>query len=142
MMCDIIYAGDKAQFGQLEINIGTIPGLWNSKVGTSTWKVYGYGCLTSNRVSAQEAKECGLVSKVLPAEQVVNEAVKIGEKTFEQSPLIAQMVKEAVSNAYETTLKEGLRYERRLCHTIFATNDRKEGMNAFAEKRAPKYTSA
>ncbi|CAJ0591707.1 unnamed protein product [Cylicocyclus nassatus] len=101
-------------------------GWWNSKVGTSTWKVYGHGCLTGNRVSAQEAKDCGLVSKVLPAEQVVNEAVKLGEKISEQSPLIVQMVKEA---------------ERRPCHTTFATNDGKEGMNAFAEKRAPKWTS-
>ncbi|KHJ82571.1 enoyl-CoA hydratase/isomerase family protein [Oesophagostomum dentatum] len=161
MMCDIIYAGDKAQFGQPEINIGTIPGRpfladlltrLHEKVvlgagGTQRWtRVAGKSmamevCLTGNRVSAQEAKECGLVSKVFPAEEVVNEAVKLGEKIADQSPLIVQMVKEAVNAAYETTLKEGLRYERRLFHTTFATNDRKEGMSAFAEKRAPKWTS-
>ncbi|KAK6015433.1 enoyl-CoA hydratase/isomerase family protein [Ostertagia ostertagi] len=144
MMCDIIYAGDKAQFGQPEVNIGTIPGAG----GTQRWaRVAGKSmamevCLTGNRVSAQEAKECGIVSKVYPAEQVVDEAVKLGEKIAEQSPLIVQMAKEAVNAAYETTLNEGLRIERRLFHTTFATKDRKEGMSAFAEKRSPKWTSS
>ncbi|KAK6047734.1 enoyl-CoA hydratase/isomerase family protein, partial [Cooperia oncophora] len=122
--------------------------------GTQRWaRVAGKSmamevCLTGNRVSAQEAKECGIVSKassgrsVYPAEQVVDEAVKLGEKIAEQSPLIVQMAKEAVNAAYETTLREGLRIERRLFHTTFATKDRKEGMSAFAEKRTPKWTSS
>ncbi|PIO58742.1 enoyl-CoA hydratase/isomerase family protein [Teladorsagia circumcincta] len=130
MMCDIIYAGDKAQFGQPEVNIGTIPGAG----GTQRWaRVAGKSmamevCLTGNRV--------------YPAEQVVDEAVKLGEKIAEQSPIIVQMAKEAVNAAYETTLNEGLRTERRLFHTTFATKDRKEGMSAFAEKRSPKWTSS
>uniref|UniRef100_A0A183FGE6 enoyl-CoA hydratase n=1 Tax=Heligmosomoides polygyrus TaxID=6339 RepID=A0A183FGE6_HELPZ len=118
MMCDIIYAGDKAQFGQPEINIGTIP----ATAGTQRWTL-----------SAQEAKECSLVSKIFPSEQVVDEAMKNGEKIAEHSPLIG-----AVNSSYETTLKEGLRFERRLFHTAIATNDRKEGMAALAEKRTPK----
>ncbi|KJH53494.1 enoyl-CoA hydratase/isomerase family protein [Dictyocaulus viviparus] len=144
MMCDIIYAGDKAQFGQPEINIGTIPGAggtqrWARAAGKSmTMEV----CLTGNRVSATEAKDCGLVSKVFPAEEVVNEAIKLAEKIAEQSPLIVPMVKEAVNAAFETTLQEGLRFERRLFYATFATNDRKEGMSAFTEKRSPKWTSS
>ena len=82
-------------------------------------------CLTGNHVSAQEAKEHGIVSKIYPADQVVGEAVKLGEKIAEQSPLIVQMAKEAVNKAYELTLQEGLHFERRLCHTTFATKDRK-----------------
>ncbi|CAI4229287.1 unnamed protein product [Auanema sp. JU1783] len=144
MMCDIIYAGDTAQFGQPEINIGTIPGAG----GTQRWaRVAGKSmamevCLTGNRVSALEAKECGIVSKVYPSEKVVDEAIKLGEKISEQSPLIVQMAKEAVNSAYETTLREGLRYERRLFHTTFATDDRREGMEAFSAKRSPKWTSS
>ncbi|VDM64234.1 unnamed protein product [Angiostrongylus costaricensis] len=144
LMCDIIYAGDKAQFGQPEINIGTIPGAG----GTQRWARFAGKsmamevCLTGNRVSASEAKECGLVSKVFPTEHLVEEAVKLAEKIAEQSPLIVRMAKEAVNAAYETTLSEGLRHEKRLFYTTFATNDRKEGMSAFTEKRAPKWTSS
>ena len=114
--------------------------------------------MTGNRVSAHEAKAHGIVSKVFPADkvtylvlrhfgfcmkcfQLVGEAVKLGEKIADQSPLIVQMVKESVNKAYETTLREGLHFERRLFHTTFATQDRKEGMTAFAEKRKPNWTS-
>ncbi|GMT21727.1 hypothetical protein PFISCL1PPCAC_13024 [Pristionchus fissidentatus] len=141
LMCDIIYAGDKAQFGQPEINIGTIPGAG----GTQRWaRVAGKSvamevCLTGERMGAQEAKEVGIVSKVFPAAECVPAAIKLGEKIAAQSPLIVQMCKEGVNRAFETTLREGLHVERRLFHATFATVDRKEGMRAFAEKRKPQW---
>lgn len=142
MMCDIIYAGEKALFGQPEIKLGTIPGAGGSQRLT---KAIGKSramevVLTGKNITAQEAKEWGLVSKVFPVETLVDEAVKLGEEISKMSRPVAQMCKEAVNKSYELSLNEGLNYERRLFQASFSLEDQKEGMKAFVEKRKANFT--
>ncbi|KAG9066985.1 putative enoyl-CoA hydratase, mitochondrial [Linnemannia hyalina] len=144
MMCDIIYAGDKAVFGQPEIKLGTIPGAGGTQrlvkaVGKSKAMEM---CLTGSvNLTAQEAEAAGLVSKVYPAEQVLDEAIKTASKIANLSVPIVQMVKDAINQSFEMPLQAGLTFERRLFHATFGTNDQKEGMSAFAEKRKPNFTN-
>lgn len=141
MMCDIIYAGEKAKFGQPEILLGTIPGAGGTQrlthaIGKSKAMEM---VLTGDQVGAKEMQAAGLVSKVFPPDQLVAEAVKTAEKIANNSKMVVAMAKEAVNAAYETTLTEGLETERRIFYQTFATKDRKEGMSAFAEKRQAKF---
>ena len=137
MMCDFIIAGDNAQFGQPEIALGIIPGAGGTQrltraVGKS--KAMDM-CLTGRRMDAEEAERSGLVSQVLPVIELVDSTVKIAQKIADMSQVATRMVTETVDRAYESTLTEGILFERRAFHSMFATHDQKEGMAAFVEKR-------
>lgn len=139
MLCDIIIAGDKAKFGQPEVTLGTIPGCGGTQrlirsVGKSKAMEM---VLTGVMISAAEALECGLVARVYPAEKLVDEALSMARKISGFSKPVIQMAKEAVNSSYEMSLNEGVRFERRTFHSTFATDDRREGMAAFLEKRKP-----
>ena len=143
MMCDFILAADNARFGQPEIRIGTIPGAGGTQrltrfVGKSKAMEL---CLTGRMMDAAEAERSGLVSRVLPLADLVPEALKAAATIAGFSRPAVMMAKEAVNRAYETTLAEGIRFERRVFHATFATQDQKEGMAAFVEKRSPHFTN-
>ena len=141
MMCDFIIAADTAKFGQPEIKLGIMPGAGGTQrltrfVGKSKAMEM---CLTGRFIDAAEAERSGLVSRVVPAADLVADAVKTAEKIASMSLPIVMMTKESVNRAYETTLAEGVKFERRLFHAMFATDDQKAGMSAFVEKRKPSF---
>jgi len=141
MMCDIILAADTAKFGQPEITIGVLPGAGGSqRLTRAVGKAKAMDmCLSGRMMDAAEAERVGLVSRVVPAGELLAEALKTAGKIAAQSRTAALMAKESVNRAFETSLAEGIRFERRLFHASFATPDQKEGMTAFIEKRKPAY---
>ena len=141
MMCDFIIASETAKFGQPEINLGVIAGIGGTQrltrfVGKS--KAMDMN-LTGRFMDAAEAERSGLVSRVVPADKLIDEAMGAARKIAAKSAVAVMVAKETVNRSYETTLREGLLYERRAFHALFATEDQKEGMSAFAEKREAQF---
>jgi enoyl-CoA hydratase len=141
MMCDFIIAADNAKFGQPEITIGTIPGSGGTQrltrfVGKSKAMEM---CLTGRMMDAEEAERSGLVSRIVPLADLMDDVMKTAETIADLSRPSVLMTKESVNRSYETTLAEGIRFERRLFHSTFSTEDQKEGMAAFIEKRRPSF---
>lgn len=141
MMCDVLIAAENAAFGQPEITLGVIPGIGGSqRLTRAVGKAKAMDMiLTGRRMKVDEAERAGLVSRVVPLESLREEAHSIAETIAGMSLPIARLAKDVVNQAYETTLVEGVRYERRLFHSTFATEDQKEGMAAFVEKRKPDF---
>ena len=141
MMCDIVIAADTAKFGQPEIKLGTMPGAGGTqRLPRAVSKAKAMDlCLTARMMDAAEAERAGLVSRVVAADKLVEEAVTAAETIAGFSLPVVMMIKESVNAAYETSLSEGVHLERRLFHSTFATEDQKEGMAAFVEKRAPNF---
>jgi enoyl-CoA hydratase len=141
MMCDVVLAADTAKFGQPEVKIGVIPGSGGTQRLT---RIVGKAkamemCLTGRMMDAVEAERAGLVSRIVASAQLLDEALKVAGEIAELSRPAVLMAKEAVNRAYETTLAEGIKFERRLFHAAFATADQKEGMAAFVQKRKPQF---
>jgi enoyl-CoA hydratase len=141
MMCDFIIAADNAKFGQPEVNLGTMPGAGGTqRLTRAVGKAKAMDlCLTGRMMDAAEAERSGLVSRVVSAAQLMEEAMKAAETIAAKSLPSTIMIKESVNRAFETTLAEGVRFERRLFHSTFATEDQKEGMAAFIDKRATNF---
>ncbi|KPQ06939.1 MAG: enoyl-CoA hydratase Crt [Rhodobacteraceae bacterium HLUCCA12] len=141
LMCDFIIAADNAKFGQPEINLGVVAGIGGTQrltrfIGKS--KAMDMH-LTGRFMDADEAERSGLVSRVVPAKKLMDETMAVAQKIADKSAIATKVVKEAVNRSYETTLREGLLFERRSFHALFATDDQKEGMSAFLEKREPQF---
>ena len=144
MMCDFILAADNAKFGQPEITLGTIPGSGGTQrlprfVGKAKAMEM---ILTGRMMDAEEAERAGLVSRIVPLEELMDEAIKTADTIAGMSRPIAYLAKESVNRAFETTLAEGVRFERRIFHSTFASDDQKEGMAAFIEKRQPNFNNS
>jgi enoyl-CoA hydratase len=144
MSCDFIIAADTAKFGQPEINLGVMPGAGGTqRLARFVGKAKAMDmCLTGRMMDADEANKCGLVSRVVPADKLIEEALRVADVIAGKSTVIAMMTKESVNRAFETTLAEGIRFERRVFHAMFSTEDQKEGMTAFVEKRKPNFKNA
>jgi len=139
MMCDIIIAADTARFAQPEVKVGTLPGAGGTqRLTRAVGKAKAMDlCLTGRFMDADEAERCGLVSRVVPAASLLDEALQIARQIAGYSAMAVRLNKEAVERAFETTLAEGVHFERRLLHASFASEDQKEGMQAFTQKRKP-----
>jgi enoyl-CoA hydratase len=142
MMCDLLIAADSAKFGQPEIKLGVLPGMGGSqRLTRAIGKAKAMDLiLTGRTIGADEAERAGLVSRVVPAADLLTEAKSVATTISQMSRSAARMAKEAVNRSFESTLTEGLLYERRLFHSAFATDDQTEGMAAFTEKRPPNFT--
>ncbi len=141
MMCDIVIAADSARFGQPEINLGIFPGAGGTqRLPRAVGKAKAMDLiLTARMMDAAEAERAGLVSRVVPAERLLEEAMAVAAKVASYSIPVTMMAKESVNRAYETTLSEGVHFERRMFHAAFALADQKEGMAAFVQKRKPEF---
>ena len=141
LMCDIVIAADNAKFGQPEINLGVMPGAGGTqRLPRAVGKAKAMDmCLTARNMDAQEAERAGLVSRVVPVDKLMEEALAVAQKVANYSLPVAMMIKESINRAYETPLSEGVLFERRVFHSQFALEDQKEGMAAFVEKRKPTF---
>lgn len=141
MICDFIYAADNARFGQPEINLGVLPGIGGTqRLTRALGKAKAMEmCLTGRQMGAEEAERAGLVARIIPVDQLLEETLKTAQVIAAKSLPSVMMTKECVNRVFETSLSEGVRFERRVFHSVFATADQTEGMQAFVEKRAPNF---
>jgi enoyl-CoA hydratase len=141
MQCDLVIAADNAKFGQPEINLGVMPGFGGTqRLPRFTSKAKAMDlCLTARMMDASEAERAGLVSRIVPLDKLLDEALGVAEQIAGYSAPVVMMIKESINRAYETSLAEGVLYERRVFQSQFALEDQKEGMRAFLEKRKPNF---